>query len=487
MMAAGKDRKELFYSFYVLLLLLLAYLLNQLDRYTLAIVTKHMAQDIHYGDQGCISTVNKTVEDNAHVNCTDVKQQYCDNTTVTYKNETLHSCKWDYTGNGLQYQLLAGPVFIVFYTFSGIFLGYAADRTNRKNLLAGCIILWSATTVVTGFSKEYWHLVILRLILGAAEAGCTPFAASIITDYFAEDMRGFAIGIYNWGIYMGYSMSYAVGNFITDALGWQWAFYIAGMPGILLGIIIFLTLKEPERKKNKSEVQEHGLIQQTTSEKLVSMWKPFLKPALIMICIAGSIRNGAGYVWGYNTQLFFNTYYPDINTGNWFSWIPLVGGSLGVAFGGFISDRFVKRRGPSARVLILIASLLIAAPFAIGTLYLKPPLAFISQIPCYIFGEMWVGVTLAVVVELVPSSNRASAVAVYLFIISNIGGNMPLLVPPLKDATNFRFALLLLYPGCYVAGALLFLASLPLVMREVKKATTGEKTPLLSSEDLTEE
>ena len=65
----------------------------------------------------------------------------------------------------------------------------------------------------------------------------------------------------------------------------------------------------------------------------------------------------AGYVWGYNTQPFFNTYYPEENTGLWFSWIPLVGGSIGVWFGGFISDRVVKTRGPQARILVLIASL----------------------------------------------------------------------------------------------------------------------------------
>lgn len=65
----------------------------------------------------------------------------------------------------------------------------------------------------------------------------------------------------------------------------------------------------------------------------------------------------AGYVWGFNTQNFFNEYYPTTSTGRWLSWIPLVGGSMGVIFGGFISDRFVKKSGPVARIWVLIASL----------------------------------------------------------------------------------------------------------------------------------
>ena len=68
------------------------------------------------------------------------------------------------------------------------------------------------------------HCVIL--IEYDREAGCTPFATSLIADYFGEELRGLAMGVYNWGIYTGYSLSYALGNFVTDAninnQGWRW-------------------------------------------------------------------------------------------------------------------------------------------------------------------------------------------------------------------------------------------------------------------------
>ena len=81
-------------------------------------------------------------------------------------NSTTHVCQYNYNGNGFQYQLLAGPIFIVVYTFAGIPLGYLADITNRKNLLAICLIFWSAMTLLTGFATEYWHLALLRFGLG---------------------------------------------------------------------------------------------------------------------------------------------------------------------------------------------------------------------------------------------------------------------------------------------------------------------------------
>ena len=86
------------------------------------------------------------------------------------------------------------------------------------------------------------------------------------------------------------------------------------------------------------------------------VFKTFTRPSLLILFLAGSIRNAGGYVWAYNTQPYFNKYYPDVNVGKYMSWIPLVGGSLGVVLGGFISDRLVKNRGSYARVWVLVFS-----------------------------------------------------------------------------------------------------------------------------------
>ncbi|GFS20961.1 Cis,cis-muconate transport protein muck [Elysia marginata] len=483
------------YSLYVLLTLLLAYLFNQLDRYMLAITITPLSQDLKFGDMKCFK--NDSVHDfgNTHYKCNGTTSSRCLD-IVNVNGTSL--CKWDYSGQGWGYQILAGPVFILIYTVAGIFIGLAADHWNRKLMLSGCLVLWSVATLLHGLVNEYWQLAVVRFILGLGEAGCTPFAASLIADYFSEAQRGAALGIYNFGIYFGYSLAYAIGNFITladiNGQGWRWAFILPGLPGILLGFVIALTVKEPRRGKKLAEADSADSSDKESSGgsksssppriplkvKAAVITKSFLSPSLLLLCLAGSIRNAGGYVWAYNTQPYFDAAgVSKETTGSFMSWIPLVGGSLGVLFGGFISDRIVKRRGLYARIFVLVASQFLAAPFAAGALFLDVPWSFISLIPANVIGEMWVGVTLAVAVELVPAQVRTAAVAVYLFIITNIGGNVPLLVPPIQHsfedrdytkAEALRGALYILYPGLFVLGGLLFLLTLFVVRRDQRKA-----------------
>lgn len=91
-------------------------------------------------------------------------------------------------------------------------------------------------------------------------------------------------------------------------------------------------------------------------EKFLLLCRTFMRPSLLILFVAGSIRNAGGYVWAYNTQPYFNKYYPNTNVGEYMSWIPLVGGSFGVVLGGFISDRVIKNRGFYARVWVLLFS-----------------------------------------------------------------------------------------------------------------------------------
>ncbi|XP_021341763.1 uncharacterized protein LOC110442462 isoform X2 [Mizuhopecten yessoensis] len=474
------------YKVFVLVLLLLAFLLNQLDRFMLAITNRSIAQEIHYGDKGCMANTTFTKAELEGIKCENIISQ--SNCTSTLNNETSLVCKWDYNGQGLLYQIIAGPVFIVIFTFSGIFVGFMADKYNRKNLLAVCCIFWSVMTLLMGFVQDYWQLALLRFGQGLGEAGCTPFAASIIADYFTPETRGLAIGIYNWGIYMGYSLAYAFGNFVTlaniNGQGWRWSFFLSGAPGIILGVVIFIALKEPERQRDTSKGDDKTpVIELTAGEKIKKLARYFIRPSVLLICLAGSIRNASGYVFAYSTQPYFTLIgQTKEQIGTWMSWIPLVGGSLSVLVGGFIADRVVKKRGLYGRISIIFISLIIASPFAAGTLYFDPPAAFAFQIPTYLFGEMWIGITLAVIVELMPVDIRTTGIALYLFIITNIGGNVQLLIPSIRDAFEsaeyskseaWRATLYILYPGPYIYGALVYILVFFVIKRDLKRAQSS--------------
>eukprot|EP00118_Oscarella_pearsei_P019960 m.214851 g.214851 ORF g.214851 m.214851 type:complete len:553 (+) comp39821_c0_seq1:96-1754(+) len=496
-------------SIYVLLILLVVYLLNQLDRYTLPIVAKPVAQDLKYGDQKCMGNSSnyyyKKFEDNTSDTIDDAcgdlfknttlngteQEKYCGvhsvqvNFTRNGTNETAETeaCEWNYDGSGLLYQVIAGPIFTVVYTIAGIPLGFAADRYNRVRILTVCLILWSGSTLAAGFTTSYWNLALARMGLGIGEAGCNPMATSIISDYFPENLRGSALGVYNFGIYTGYSLAFAIGNGVYIARGWRWVFYVSAIPGFFFAAVLFFTVKEPERGQSEDETARANTslkkkFKLPLRERATELLKTFvLTPSVFLLCIAGGVRNAGGYVWALNTELFFEDVKGQSKTqiNHWMSWIPLVGGSIGAFVGGIISDVFVKKRGIHTRIWVLVLSQILAAPFAAGALFLSPPWCFLSLIPSNIIGEMWVGVTLAVFIDLVPVYLRTSAIAVYFFIITNIGGNMNPLVSVLKSAFGggndaYKFALLIMYPGMYALGSVLFLLTLFVLKRDMAKA-----------------
>ena len=120
---------------------------------------------------------------------------------------------------------------------------------------------------------------------------------------------------------------------------------------------------------------------------------------------------------------------------------------------------------------------LLAAPFAAGALFLPYPVCFLSLIPSNVIGEMWIGAATAIVVDVSPVKLRTTVIAVYLFIITAIGGNVNFLVSIIKtrfaesldDVTSYRWALFLMFPGLYVVSAFLFLLAFVLLRLDLKR------------------
>lgn len=468
------------YSLYVLFVLFLTFMLDQLDRYALPITSIPTAKELKYGDQSCMHLSNQS-SDWAPVCATYTSNRdLCDSVVSNSTDERI--CQYDYNGQGIEYQLVSGPIFTLVFTCTGVIISIFADnfRNKRPIILACCLIWWSVATLLTGFVYEFWQLAILRFSLGIGQAGCNPIATSLIADYFSFELRGSALSIYYWGIYTGYSLSYIIGNGIMKHLSWRWVYRICGLPGFLVALLIVITIRQKNSKTIKGENADGIESAEIEKMKFKHTLKEFLKPSLISLCIAGSIRMAAGDVWAYNN----NTYFKFIGQttteiSKYLGIIPMAFGVIGSFLGGFFSDRIAKKADPSMRIWVLVISQIIAAPFVTGVLYLDPPYCYYSMIPTYIFGEMWIGVCLSVVVELVPERLRITGIGVYFFVITNIGGNMQVLVPVVQDffastfnlATlqAFRGALYVFYPGEYILGSLLFLITLLVIKRDLRK------------------
>ena len=119
-----------------------------------------------------------------------------------------------------QLGFLTGFAFAAFYATLGIPIARLADRTNRRNLIAIALVVWSGMTAVSGVANNYWQLLLARIGVGVGEAGCSPAAHSMVADYFPAHQRATALGIYSLGIPIGILFGFLAGGWINEIFGW---------------------------------------------------------------------------------------------------------------------------------------------------------------------------------------------------------------------------------------------------------------------------
>ncbi|MBC7520593.1 MAG: MFS transporter [Sandarakinorhabdus sp.] len=159
-----------------------------------------------------------------------------------------------------QLGLLSGTVFALFYGLFGLALGRLADVWVRTWTIALGLTIWSGMTALSGFANSFGALAVARVGVGVGEASASPAAYSLISDWFPKHRRATALAIYSSGIFVGAGLSLTISGLIVEGwekafaggaaplglAGWQAAFLIIGIPGMLLALLV-LTLKEPPR------------------------------------------------------------------------------------------------------------------------------------------------------------------------------------------------------------------------------------------------
>src|SRR5919198_5457 len=142
---------------------------------------------------------------------------------------------------------LTGFAFAVFYTFTGLPLARLADRWVRRSLIAISIALWSVMTATSGLARGFTDLALARIGVGIGEAGATPPAHSLLSDYFPPEKRATVLALYACGVPVGVGLGYWLGGWSNDAFGWRMAFFVVGLPGVLMALLVRLTVREPPR------------------------------------------------------------------------------------------------------------------------------------------------------------------------------------------------------------------------------------------------
>ena len=211
--ASAKSARRYTYEWYVVLICMLAYVFSFVDRQVLALMIEPIKRDLHLTDT--------------------------------------------------QFSLVHGFAFSLFYAVMGIPLAYLADRFARPRIIATGIALWSVATAACGISQNFLHMFLARMSVGVGEASLSPGTYSMLADYFPKEKLGRAAGVYSLGSFIGGGIAFLIGGYVIALLkqasmvtlpvvgsvhGWQVTFFLVGLPGLLVGLVFILTVRDPQRK-----------------------------------------------------------------------------------------------------------------------------------------------------------------------------------------------------------------------------------------------
>jgi MFS family permease len=374
-----------------------------------------------------------------------------------------------------QIGMISGLAFALFYTLLGIPLARIADRGNRVGMIAVALAVWSGFTALCGLARNFTELLLARIGVGVGEAGCTPAAHSLITDYVPREQRGRALALYSLGVPVGSLAGLVIGGILLASLGWRAAFLIAGIPGLLLAIIVWFALDEPRKRAITPQTPAAPPMPLPLGQVLATLRR---LPSFWLISF-GTAMGAFGY---YGQASFFGSLYMRTHVDGIgamaASWgVPatvflglslglIVGlvGMVGTFVGGQLADR-AARRGIKGYTLVPSTSLVIAAPLFAGAALAQTVALSFAFLSCAIFVHaLNYGSVFASVQTLVPARVRAMAAAVQLFVTNAIGLALgplfvgiasDLLAPSLGSEQGLRAAMALVALPL-AAGSLLF-------------------------------
>ncbi|MES2043207.1 MAG: MFS transporter [Pseudomonadota bacterium] len=201
---------------------------------------------------------------------------------------------------------LTGVSLALFYITIGIPISQLADRSNRRNIVAAAMGLWSLMTALLGVTQNFWQFLLVRIGVGVGEAGGTPPSTSIIADLFPRERRAFALTVYALGLPLGAWLGSSVAGAVVDHFhSWRAAFLALGVPGVVFGLIIFLTVREPVRGRFET-IAADDAPKASLGDTLRFLWSQrsawHINAAGTVICLWG---------WGlmYWTQTFLERSY----------------------------------------------------------------------------------------------------------------------------------------------------------------------------------
>ncbi|WP_156992360.1 spinster family MFS transporter [Paraburkholderia oxyphila] len=378
----------------------------------------------------------------------------------------LESVKKDFGVSDAAMGLLTGTTFSVFYILGSIPLARLADRGVRRNVLALAFLVWSGMTAVCGVAQSYLHLALARASVAASESAAVPISHSLLSDLYPPSRRATVFGILMAAGSVGIAAGLYIGGWVNLHYGWRMAFFVVGIPGVAVALLLRFTTREPERQ---AAMAGHGGVREM-----------FATPLFVMLLVMSGIGGFAIYsTLGWMPTFLIRVH--GMNTAQ-IGWQVGLATGMGNAFGhlaaGYVGDRLAQR---DVRWYAGVASAgsLLAIPFALLSLFAgNSNVAIWSAFAWIFFMSAWFTPTYALAFRVASVATRAQASAYITGSMVLIGlGCGPLLIGALNDHLKSQYGIdAVRYSLLAVVFALVILAAGYVVVWKMVSAWKAKAT-----------
>ena len=343
--------------------------------------------------------------------------------------------------------------FLVVYTLTAPVFGALGDRRSRPRLIALGVACWSFATALSGFAGSYLALLAARASVGVGEAAYVTIAPSLLSDYFPVRQRGRVMAIFFCAIPVGSALGYVVGGLVDKHYGWRMAFFVAGVPGLLLAALCLL-LRDPPRGVQDAGAQHPDAAGAAPAATPASK-SLFASMSKDTWATYGRLAQNKPYVL---TVLGYAAY--TFAVGGLAVWMPaflerargiprseatvsfgaivVITGFIGTFVGGWLGD-YCAKYSRQAHLWLSAISTLVSAPFVWLALTADSHTMYLV---CMVTAQLCLflstGPINAAIVNLVAATERATAIALAVFAIHLFGDALS---PPLIGALSDHFSL----------------------------------------------
>ncbi len=383
----------------------------------------------------------------------------------------LEPIKVDFDLSDTQLGLLGGIAFAVFYSIMGLPIARWADTGNRVTIISLSCVLWSAAVALCGLANSFVQLLLIRVVVAVGEAGCLPPAFSLMADYFNRAERPRAVAIYGLGATFALVIGYFLGGWLSDHYGWRITIIAFGAPGVLLGLLAWLTLKEPRLERSAAPGDQatgqddhwtrrpSASHQSTIAEVCAKLWANTTFRRLLL-CLSGLLFFNLG-IAQWLPAFFIRTHgFTTEQIGAWLAIVAGLGGLLGACVGGELAARYAANN-ESLQLRAMTVALCGSGVAAIISYLTSNAYVALATLGLYIFGlSAMNGPLFATMQTLVPEHMRAMAFAIAYLVANLLGmGLGPVAAGALSDLyqswaheESLRYALLTLAPGYFIVA-----------------------------------